>query len=148
MACDVVRSDAQGRPLFPGGTIDAFDVWLELQAVDEKGQTLFWSGKIEDTAKARSRRARISLDHCSSTPTETTSTAKCLGQSRDGLRAPDSSRRGGHRALRLHIPESAGDKITLHAKLNYRKFMWFNTQFAFAGVKDSKSRTRRSDSGL
>jgi len=37
---------------------------------------------------------------------------------------------------RLHIPENAGDKITLHAKLNYRKFMWFNTQFAFAGVKD------------
>jgi len=22
-----------------------FDVWLELQAVDEKGQTLFWSGR-------------------------------------------------------------------------------------------------------
>jgi len=25
----------------------------------------------------------------------------------------------------------------LARKLNYRKFMWFNTQFAFAGVKDS-----------
>jgi len=30
---------------------------------------------------------------------------------------------------RLHIPESAGDKISLHAKLNYRKFTWFNTYF-------------------
>jgi len=37
----------------------------------------------------------------------------------------------------LHIPENAGDKITLHAKLNYRKFMWFNTHFAFAGTQDS-----------
>jgi len=38
---------------------------------------------------------------------------------------------------RLHIPKYAGDKITLHAKLNYRKFMWWNTQFAFAGAEDS-----------
>src|SRR4029077_13296186 len=38
--------------------------------------------------------------------------------------------------FRLHIPESVGEKITLHAKLNYRKFMWWNTQFAFAGVED------------
>jgi tetratricopeptide (TPR) repeat protein len=35
--------------------------------------------------------------------------------------------------FRIHIPESAGQKITLKAKLNYRKFMWWNTQFAFAG---------------
>ena len=37
---------------------------------------------------------------------------------------------------RLHIPESAGDKITLHARLCYRKFSWFNTQFSFAGIPD------------
>src|SRR5262249_33434734 len=43
----VVRTKKVGH-FFPGGTIDAFDVWLELQAVDEKGQTLFWSGKVED----------------------------------------------------------------------------------------------------
>jgi Tfp pilus assembly protein PilF len=35
----------------------------------------------------------------------------------------------------LHIPENAGDKITLHAKLNYRKFSWFNTHFSFAGIE-------------
>ena len=38
---------------------------------------------------------------------------------------------------RLHIPENAGDKITLHAKLNYRKFSWFNTHFSFAGVESN-----------
>jgi Flp pilus assembly protein TadD len=37
---------------------------------------------------------------------------------------------------RLHVPENAGDKITLHAKLNYRKFTWFNTNFSFAGVEE------------
>jgi Flp pilus assembly protein TadD len=35
---------------------------------------------------------------------------------------------------RLHVPENAGDKITLHARLCYRKFSWWNTQFSFAGV--------------
>jgi tetratricopeptide (TPR) repeat protein len=40
---------------------------------------------------------------------------------------------------RIHIPENAGEKINLHAKLNYRKFMWFNTQFSFAGQEDPKT---------
>src|SRR5437763_921486 len=37
----------------------------------------------------------------------------------------------------MHTPENAGSKITLHARLCYRKFSWWNTQFAFAGVPDS-----------
>ena len=40
---------------------------------------------------------------------------------------------------RLQIPETAGDHITLKAKLNYRKFQWINTQFAFAGEPDPHS---------
>jgi cytochrome c-type biogenesis protein CcmH/NrfG len=36
----------------------------------------------------------------------------------------------------MRIPESVGNKITLHARLCYRKFAWWNTQFAFAGVPD------------
>jgi tetratricopeptide (TPR) repeat protein len=38
----------------------------------------------------------------------------------------------------MHIPENAGAKINLHAKLNYRKFMWFNTQFSYAGEEDPR----------
>jgi tetratricopeptide (TPR) repeat protein len=38
--------------------------------------------------------------------------------------------------FRLHVPESAGNKITLHARLCYRKFAWWNTQFSFAGMPD------------
>ena len=37
---------------------------------------------------------------------------------------------------RLTIPEDVGDKIHLTAKLNYRKFAWWNTQWAFAGIRD------------
>jgi tetratricopeptide (TPR) repeat protein len=34
------------------------------------------------------------------------------------------------------IPENAGNKITLHARLCYRKFSWYGTQEAFAGLPD------------
>jgi tetratricopeptide (TPR) repeat protein len=37
---------------------------------------------------------------------------------------------------RLDIPEDAGDRIFLKAKVNYRKFAWWNTQWAYAGVRD------------
>src|SRR6185503_9418675 len=38
----VVRTRKVGH-FFPGGTVDAFDVWLELEAVDDKGRTLLHS---------------------------------------------------------------------------------------------------------
>ena len=37
---------------------------------------------------------------------------------------------------RLQIPEDAGGRITLRAKVNYRKFAWWFTQWAYAGVRD------------
>ena len=46
----VVRTKNVGH-FFPGGTVDAFDVWLELKAADEKGRILFWSGMVEDDGK-------------------------------------------------------------------------------------------------
>ena len=38
--------------------------------------------------------------------------------------------------FRLQVPENAGRRITLRAKVNYRKFSWWNTQWAYAGVRD------------
>jgi tetratricopeptide (TPR) repeat protein len=38
--------------------------------------------------------------------------------------------------FRLQVPEDCGDRITLEARLNYRKFTWWNTQWAYAGVRD------------
>jgi tetratricopeptide (TPR) repeat protein len=52
---------------------------------------------------------------------------------------------------RLRIPPDCGDTIRLKAKVNYRKFAWWNTQWAFAGVRDpadkSFSLTRSHDDG-
>ena len=37
---------------------------------------------------------------------------------------------------RLHVPDDAGDQIFLRAKVNHRKFDWWYTQWAYAGVRD------------
>ena len=46
----VVRTKKVGH-FFPGGTVDAYDTWLELKGTDDKGQTIFWSGMAEDGGK-------------------------------------------------------------------------------------------------
>src|SRR5262249_32895031 len=46
----VVRTRRVGH-FFPGGTVDAFDVWVELEAVDDRGRTLLHSGSIDDDGK-------------------------------------------------------------------------------------------------
>jgi hypothetical protein len=43
----VVRTRKIGH-FFPGGTIDSFDIWLELEGKDATGQTIFWSGALEE----------------------------------------------------------------------------------------------------
>ena len=43
----VVRTRKIGH-FFPGGTVDAFDAWLELQASDADGRVIFWSGNVAD----------------------------------------------------------------------------------------------------
>lgn len=133
----VVRTRKVGH-FFPGGTVDAFDVWIELQATDEKGQTLFWSGKVADDGKGqvdkdahfyRSQQIDGHGNVINKRNAWSTRAAAWVHLIPPG--AADTVH------YRLHIPENSGDKITLHAKLNYRKFMWFNNQFAYAGEVDT-----------
>jgi tetratricopeptide (TPR) repeat protein len=132
----VVRTRKVGH-FFPGGTIDAFDVWLELQATDEKGQTIFWSGKVENGGKgpvekgAHFYRALLIDDH--GNPINKRNAWANRASVYVHLIPPGAADTAHYR---LHIPDDAGDKITLHAKLNYRKFAWWNTQFSFAGVPE------------
>jgi Tfp pilus assembly protein PilF len=142
----VVRTRKVGH-FFPGGTVDAFDVWLELQATDEKGQTIFWSGKVEDNGKGPVEPGAhfyksLQIDGHGNPINKRNAWA---------TRAvvyvhliPPGAADTAH--FRLHIPESAGEHITLHSKLNYRKFQWFNTHFSFAGAPDlQKSRDVTKD---
>jgi tetratricopeptide (TPR) repeat protein len=131
----VIRTRKVGH-FFPGGTVDAFDVWVELQATDEKGQTIFWSGKVKDDGKGPVepgahfyRSLQIDAHGNPINKRNAWATRSVVYVHLIPPGAADTVH------YRLHIPENAGDKVTLHAKLNYRKFSWYNTQFSFAGVE-------------
>ena len=132
----VVRTKKIGH-FFPGGTVDAYDTWLELKGTDDKGQTVFWSGMVEDNGKGpvekgahfyRSLQVDAHGNRINKRNAWATRAVVYVHLIPPG--AADTAH------YRLHIPENAGSKITLHARLCYRKFSWFNTQFSFAGVPD------------
>jgi Flp pilus assembly protein TadD len=139
----VVRTRKVGH-FFPGGTIDAFDVWLELQAVGEKGQTVFWSGKVEDDGKGPVEKGAHFYKSLLIDARGNPINKRNAWANRATVYAhliPPGAADTAH--FRLHIPDNAGEKITLHAKLNYRKFMWWNTQFAYAGVPEAITKPTR-----
>ena len=136
----VVRTRKVGH-FFPGGTVDAFDVWLELQATDDKGQTIFWSGEVEDSGKGPVDAAAhfyrsLQIDGHGNVINKRNAWA-----TRSVVYVhliPPGAADTVH--YRLHVPENCSEKITLHAKLNYRKFSWYNTQFSFGGVPEDVTR--------
>jgi tetratricopeptide (TPR) repeat protein len=132
----VVRTRKVGH-FFPGGTVDAFDVWLELKATDEKGQVVFWSGRVEEDGKGPVEKGahfhRALLVDAQGNPINKRNAWASRAVVYVRL-IPPGAADTAH--FRMRIPENAGEKIRLQAKLNYRKFMWWNTQFSFAGVRD------------
>ncbi len=132
----VVRTKKIGH-FFPGGTVDAYDTWLELKGTDEKGQTVFWSGMVEDNGRGpvekgahfyRSLQVDARGNRINKRNAWATRAVVYVRLIPPG--AADTVH------YRLHVPENAGNKITLHARMCYRKFAWWNTQFSFAGVPD------------
>jgi tetratricopeptide (TPR) repeat protein len=133
----VVRTRKVGH-FFPGGTVDAFDVWLELKATDEKGRVVFWSGRVEDEGAgpvepgAHFYRSLLVDAHGNPINKRNAWAARAVVYVR---LIPPGAADTVH--YRLRVPENAGEKITLSAQLHYRKFSWYNTQFSFAGVHDA-----------
>jgi Flp pilus assembly protein TadD len=137
---ETVRVDVVVRTLgvghfFPGGTVDAFDCWLELKATDDRGRVLFWSGMVEDHGHgpvepgAHFYRS-MSID-AHGGPINKRNAWAARATVYVHL-VPPGAADTAH--FRLHIPRDARGKVHLEAKLNYRKFSWVNTQFSFAGV--------------
>jgi Flp pilus assembly protein TadD len=133
----VVRTKKVGH-FFPGGTVDAYDTWLELKGTDDRGQTVFWSGMVEDNGKGpvekgahfyRSLQVDAHGNRINKRNAWATRAVVYVHLIPPG--AADTVH------YRVHIPENAGDKITLHARLCYRKFSWWNTHFSFAGIPDA-----------
>ena len=132
----VVRTRKVGH-FFPGGTVDAFDVWVELEAVDNKGQKIFHSGVVEDGGRGPVEKGAhfyrsLQLDeHGNPINKRNAWSARSVAYVR---LIPPGAADTIH--YRLNIPEDCGDQIFLRAKVNYRKFAWWNTQWAFGGVRD------------
>jgi tetratricopeptide (TPR) repeat protein len=132
----VVRTRKVGH-FFPGGTVDAFDVWVELEAVDERGRTILHSGSLSDGGKgpvepgAHFYRS-LQLD-AHGNPINKRNAWMTRSVAYVRLIPPGAADTVHYR---LRVPEDCGDTITLKAKVNYRKFAWWNTQWAFAGIRD------------
>ena len=130
----VVRTRTIGH-FFPGGTVDAYDTWLELKGTDERGQTIFWSGKVEDDGKgpvekgAHFYRALQVDGHGHPINKRNAWATRAVVYVR---LIPPGAADTVH--FRMAVPMSTGNQIKLHARLCYRKFSWYNTQFSFAGV--------------
>ena len=133
----VVRTKRVGH-FFPGGTVDAYDTWLELKGVDDKGQTIFWSGMTADNGKGPVEKGAhfyrsLQVDgHGNPINKRNAWATRAVVYVR---LIPPGAADTVH--FRMKVPEKTGSKITLTARLCYRKFAWWNTQFAFAGVPDS-----------
>ncbi|MSV27317.1 MAG: tetratricopeptide repeat protein [Bryobacterales bacterium] len=129
----VVRTRKIGH-FFPGGTLDSFDIWLELQAKDATGKIIYWSGQVSDEGKG---------------PVEPGAHFYRSYQL-DGEGNPINKRNAWQarsvlyvRAIqpgaadtvhyRVKVPKDAKGPITFATKLNYRKFSHYYTQFAYAG---------------
>jgi Flp pilus assembly protein TadD len=133
----VVRTKKVGH-FFPGGTVDAYDTWLELKGADDKGQTIFWSGMVEDNGHGPVEKGAhfyrsLQIDEHGN-PINKRNAWATRSVVYVHLIPPGAADTVHYR---MFIPEGTGDKITLHARLCYRKFSWWNTQFAFAGVPNS-----------
>jgi Flp pilus assembly protein TadD len=132
----VVRTKKVGH-FFPGGTVDAYDTWLELKGTDDKGQTIFWSGMAEDNGHGPVEKGAhfyrsLQIDaHGNPINKRNAWATRAVVYVR--LIPPGAADTVHYRML---VPENAGNKITLHARLCYRKFAWYGTQEAFAGVQD------------
>lgn len=132
----VVRTRNVGH-FFPGGTVDAFDVWVELQAVDNRGEIVFWSGMVEDEGRgpvepgAHFYRSLMLDENGNRINKRNAWAARTVAYVR---LIPPGAADTVH--YRLNIPPDCGDEITLKAKVHYRKFNWWNTQWSYAGVRD------------
>jgi tetratricopeptide (TPR) repeat protein len=129
----VVRTRKIGH-FFPGGTVDAFDVWLELQAKDDDGRCIFWSGKVEDNGKGPVEPGAHFYRSYQLDGAGNAINKRNAWQTRSTLYArliPPGAADVGHYLVK--VPPQAKGKIHFTAKLNYRKFSWYYTHFSYAG---------------
>ncbi|MCB1019402.1 MAG: tetratricopeptide repeat protein, partial [Acidobacteria bacterium] len=134
----VVRTRSVGH-FFPGGTIDSVDCWVELHGKDASGRDVFLSGAVEQDGEGKVDPGAhyfrsVMLDEHGNVANK-----RNAFQTRSLLYArliPPGAADVSHYIV--DIPEWAEGPITLEAKLHYRKFSRYYTEFSYAGVAESQ----------
>jgi tetratricopeptide (TPR) repeat protein len=129
----VVRTRKIGH-FFPGGTVDAFDVWLELQGKDAGGRVIFWSGQVSDGGKGPVEPGAHFYRAFQIDGEGNMIDKRNAWQARSVLYVrliPPGAADVAH--YRVKVPKDAKGPLQFTAKLNYRKFSHYYTQFAYAG---------------
>lgn len=132
----VVRTRKVGH-FFPGGTVDALEVWVELEATDDSGRVIFHSGGAADDGNgpvdpgAHFYRSLLLDAHGNPINKRNAWAARSVAYVR---LIPPGAADAIH--YRLNVPKDETGHIHLTARVNYRKFAWWNTQWAFAGVPE------------
>ncbi len=133
----VVRTKRIGH-FFPGGTVDAFDIWLELMGTDADGRNIFWSGQVQDNGKGAVEPGAHFYRSYQLDGEGNPINKRNAWQARSLLYVrliPPGAADVAH--YRVRIPKNARGPISLHAKLNYRKFSHYYNQFSYAGEPDA-----------
>ncbi len=135
----VVRTKRVGH-FFPGGTVDAYDTWLELKGIDEHGQVVFWSGEVEDNGRGPVEKGAhfyrsLQVDaHGNRINKRNAWATRSVVYVR---LIPPGAADTVHFRMKVPVANgAAAGKITLTARLLYRKFAWWGTQFAFGGIPE------------
>lgn len=129
----VVRTRKIGH-FFPAGTVDAFDVWLEFQVKDPTDRVVFWSGRVEDDGKGPVERGAHFYRSYQLDAEGNPINKRNAWQARSVLYVrliPPGAADVVH--YRVNIPKGVKGPLKLSAKLNYRKFSYYYTQFSYAG---------------
>ena len=143
----VLRTRKVGH-FFPGGTVDAFEVWVEFEAVDDRGRTILHSGGVPEGGNgpidpgAHFYRSLQLDEHGNPINKRNAWQTRSVAYVR---LVPPGAADTVH--YRLQIPPDAGDRIYLKARVNHRKFAWFYTQWAYAGVREDPSTAQHANAG-
>ena len=141
----VVRTRKIGH-FFPGGTVDAFDVWLELEGCDATGRPVFWSGRVEENGKGPVEPGAHFYKSYQLDGEGNPINKRNAFQMRSVLYVhliPPGAADVAH--FRVKVPADAKGPITFTAKLNYRKFAHYYTQYSYAGQPEPNQDPRLLD---
>ncbi|MBI1353898.1 MAG: tetratricopeptide repeat protein [Acidobacteria bacterium] len=129
----VVRTRKVGH-FFPGGTVDSVDCWVELKALDANGEPIYWSGRVADDGRgavepgAHFYRNMMLDEHGNHVDKRNAFQTRSLLYAR--LIPPGAA---DVARFDVRLPRDVAGPVRFEAKVNYRKFSYQYTRYAYAG---------------